>query len=226
MIRRGLALILAALACGCGTPEPPVSSDLATGEIGLGVHLRSNGALAQIFVTPWHEDAILELTGGDRLLIAEAGGPEHVLTPGEREFLGQLETDAVAFDLIFERGSGERVTSPLALPPPFELAGPTGPAPRSMPIPITWEATTGVQRTELRINAPCLQQSVNRSFEIDTGSYQIQPADLVIEPSTGECDFWVDMTRSIVGAALAPELAGGNPPQLAQERTLTIATIP
>ena len=219
------ALILVA-GCSNAPVQPVASNTLSTSAIELTASIRSDGSLAQMFVTPIQGEGgyAITLTGGDALLVSVGGGPDQPLARFESQYLGQLPTGAVDFEIIFLRKS-MRIASAITLPPPFALAGPAAPASRSQPIPITWDAGTGSYATSLQITAPCLTRIIARKLEPDPGAFSIQPADLFVSPGTGPCDFKVELTRSFAGK-MAPELDPSSGASASQIRTVTIPTVP
>jgi hypothetical protein len=225
MTRPALAALLLIAGCDSDPPAPLGSADLSADAISLSAMLRSNGGLAQILVSPRHEYQTVELTGGDELRFAPAGGPEQRLTLFEGSYLGQLETGAIDFDLIFVRGGGERIESPITLPPHFALAAPAGPVSRAATIPITWDAAEGVFSVLLEIDGACLTQRIVRPFASDIGAYDVQPADLFVADGAAGCDLEVRVTRSGVDEDLAPELAASTA-QVLQIRAVTVTTVP
>jgi len=229
--RPAIAVLLISSACGCEPepPEPPLSSDLATGEIALFAEIRSNGGLAQAFVTPLHGSGVVELSGGDALRISAEGGPEQALAPidGTRlgEYAAQIETGAAVFEVILAR-SAERVASAVDLPPPFALSGPPGPAPRSEPIAIAWDPGNGAYMIHLEVGGPCFPTWFSRTFEEDPGGYEIQPADLAAPAGDPACELVVEVTREVSITPLAPELAPSSRARGLQIRALSISTVP
>jgi hypothetical protein len=226
MTRRAPAVLLLLAACDADPVAPLSSAELSAGAITLSATLRSNGGVAQILASPLHEQQIVELTGGDALLFASAGGPEQPLTRFEGSYLGQLSTEAVDFDLIFARGGGARIVSAITLPPSFALTAPAAPVSRADPIPIAWDPPDGPRGVVLEIRGPCLTQPVVRPFEVDTGAYDIQPADLFVVAGTDACDLEVTVTRWGAAQDLAPELAPASRASVQQIRTVAIATMP
>lgn len=220
-------VLLVASGCDSADPiEPTASVDLATGAIHLWAQLRSNGTLVQVTVTLHDGDGYpVVLTGGDELLLSAPGGPEARLVEYEGALYGQLETGAASLELVLARAGG-RVVSPVELPPAFALSGPPEPAPRSQPIPITWDAGDGSYQMRFEIGGPCLPSWYIRPFSMDPGAYDIQPADLGAPPDTEGCALTFEAYRSALSLPLAPELAPSSTASAEQVRVLVIDTVP
>jgi hypothetical protein len=222
-----LAALLLASAPACDESyEPPASTELTKTEFGMIAELRTNGGTAQVLVTVLGRGAPITLESPDRLTFAEAGGPEEPLVAADFTYVGQLETDATQFEVVFSRGSEQIFAANLVAPPPFALEGPSAPVSRSSPIPITWDAAlVGTFETWVEVASPCLSWPIVRFFSQDPGAYDIQPADLALLPGTIECDFRVWVTRAAPSGAFAP--APGSPtPGAEQTRSLSIPTLP
>ena len=222
-----LAALLLASASACDEPyEPPASTELTKAELGMLTELHTNGGTAQVLVTLLGRGAPITLESPDRLTFAEAGGPEEPLVPADFRYVGQLETNATQFEVVFSRGSEEIFVANLVAPPPFVLSGPSAPVSRSAPIPITWDAAlVGTFETWVEVASPCLSLPILRYFSEDIGGYEIQPADLAIVPGTLECDFRVWVTRAAPSGLIAPP-PGSATPGVEQTRSISIPTLP
>lgn len=219
--------LLVASGCDGEDPiEPTASADLAAGAFHISAQLRSNGALVQVTATLHDDDGYpIVLTGGDELLLSAPGGPEARLVEYEGARYGQLETGATALELVLSRAGGREV-SPVELPPAFALSGPPEPAPRSQPIPITWDAGDGAYQMRIEVSGPCLSSSVIRPFSMDASAYDIQPADLGTPTDAEGCALTVEAYRSAFSLPLSPELAPSSTVTAEQIRVLVIDTIP
>jgi hypothetical protein len=217
MRHRFLLASFALVVIGCGSSSEPIpSTDLATADLRLSASVRSNGSTAQAIATIADPmGAVVDLSGGDRLLFSEKNGADVEMVEVEHEYLAQLMSGATDFSLILERASGERSPTDLSLPPPFALSVPLVEAPRSTPIPIVWDTGQGDYLTTLTISGPCLSSSIVRSLSPDPGSFAIQPADLFVQPGTLACGLDVTLERSIQTTVNARQI-----------REATIATVP
>jgi len=220
-------LFLLGLAAGCDEPELSTASEAwAISEIALSVELRSNGNLAQVIVIPTaaQGQVVLELTGEDSLSLALPGGAEQRLTWFSSSYLGQMETGATEFEVVFQRGA-ERIRGALLLPDPFALSGPAGSVSRSDPIPVTWEAGPYTPRLEVR--GLCLEwRSIYRDFSFDPGAYEIQPADLDVGVDETTCELVVQVSRSDNPSFALPGMSSSGHARTSQIRTITITTNP
>ncbi len=221
-----LAAVLLASASGCSESyEPRASTTFMPAELSLFAELRTNGGTAQVLVTMLGDGSPVTLENPDRLIFAEPGGPEQALADGGFGYVGQLETSATEFELVFARES-QRFVSKLVAPPPFSLLGPSAPSSRASPIPINWDAAAGTFETWVEVTSPCLSWPISRYFAEDTGAYAIQPADLALVPGATICDFRVWVTRSASSGTIAPELAASPAPGGRQSRSILIPTTP
>jgi len=228
MIRKGMLALLVACAAGCSDPEPepePTTAGLAPGEMTLSAELRSNGGLAQVFAALRDEIGVLALGGEDALFFSPVGGEEQRLVQFGDQYIGQTISSATNFQVVLARG-GERFTGAAALPEPFALSAPPGPVSRAQPITVTWDNVADSYDTRLEVGGECLQYRITRVFETDPGTYDVQPADLAIEPGTLGCEFTVEVTRSDAQGHISPDFAPGSTAVTAQIRTIAIATEP
>ena len=230
-----IVLFLSMVVACDGSDEAAVTTTdgLATAEIGLSIQLRSNGGIAQLFVTPTQGGAALVLGGGDRLV----GGPEDgaeepllAIEPAapdamETRHAAQFETAATRFVVGLIRGSGERVDSTCDLPAPFTPAAPDGPVSRAEPIEITWDAPAETIPMAVAIEGECIHP-VYRQLQTDAGMFTIQPPDLFVAAGTQGCTLDVELTRTGSSASFAAELGPSPPPVTEQIRNASIETVP
>lgn len=222
-----LASSLVALLAGCSDPEevPPTTADYSASEISLYTLLQTNGGVAQVSVSAMAEGRLLGRGGDDSFSFREKGGPAHTLTFVSGTFVGQLETNATSFELVFSRGAAT-ITTSLEAPPPFSLAGPEKQSSRTAPIPLTWGPPGTGFETWLDIAGPCLSIPISRYFSADVEAYEIQPADLAIQPGTVDCDLRVWVTRSATAGAIASAFAPSAAPGAVSVRSISIPTLP
>ena len=227
---RRAVLVLALIApSGCDgedSLEAVASAGLSTSSITLSALLRGNGEVVQAVASLRDPEGYpVTLTGGDELFLSAPGGPEARLVEYDGAHYTELETGALTLELVLARG-GERVVSPISLPPGFALSGPAEPASLSQPIPIAWEAAAYDQPMRLDIGGPCLSAWVTRSFGQDPGGYTIYPADLAVDAGVESCDLIVEATRSVMNVTLASALGASSLASVEQVRVLSIATSP
>lgn len=221
-----LALILG-FTPGCSDdPDTlPTSADFEPSQISLLAEFETNGGTAQILVLVSGDGYPATLGGNDALLVSVPGEPETHLAAAGLQYVTQLETTSTEVDLVFARGE-TRFVSHIAAPPPFALSGPSAPASRAAPIPVTWDTGVGTYETWLEVASSCLAWPITRHFTEDIGAFEIQPADLEVLSNTNDCDFRVWVTRSASGGQIAAGLATSPAPGGRQIRSIVIPTLP
>jgi hypothetical protein len=191
-----LALLAAALG-GCPLAISHDSIHVSTLDLQIGVEAVDDGVTA----VKIHLDSPLgdvHLMGGDALRLT-AGGAAHPLVEASREdgtirYLATFGDADGVFQVDVVRAA-DRDAPGLAftMPPSFTLTAPDVPA--AGPIVLTWDPGDLAGYTlALSITGACVAP-LGRALAQDTGSYQVDPAELV-PTAGGRCPLTVTLERS------------------------------
>lgn len=214
---RRLAALLALLAAGCSnTAEPPLSSELSTNALMVAGSLQSNGeAILALAVLETAARATVTLSG-DRLLLSD-GADETDFAAYDSGYVALLETSTTEPALILARGTGERVSVTLPLPPAFALTPPPDASPLTAPFTFSWDEHQGA--ASITVTSPCFTE-ISRALALDVGTYTVQPADLAFVSDLAACDVTIVVSRSTTLSASAPALA--EPVSMSVEQIRTV----
>ncbi len=208
----------------------PPSDKFASSALAFSVDAQSNGLKTEIRVIVNASGRKVQLVGSDALFASAAdtsrvplnGFPSFVIPrPTEvvsEQYVGLLATQTTRVTLVFTRAGLADETASIDLPPPFTLRTPVS-APRSSPITIGWESSPSDAATLLFKGCG---PSFMRPLGTDTGSFTLQPADLMTQ---GKCTLVVTMTRTRVLANTGPGFPRAES-LVTQTRTVTLETTP
>jgi len=224
-----LAAILAVSGCG---PHPiRVSTDVSTRDMSIAIEVKNEGGPTRVIAgangrLPY--TGALTLGPGDRFVLRGEHDSDPVTPFGqdpnqETKYVAETERASGTFvvDLLRE-GDAPMIDNAVAIPPPFDLTGPSGVLRRSDPIVLKWQGATGTHSTTVRVSGTCTA-GLTIPLHVDTGEYVINGGEIP-GPKSGafeECDVTITVTRTAPWSS-TPTLYG----LASQSRSLIVRLTP
>lgn len=192
--------------CGSDPTELPTTDDYSFDQIDLFGSVAGNGGAALVDVslqgTRSDGTSLITLAEGDLLFVSAEDAPEIELSPhsGYR-YAALLPTQGLSPVVSFRRAGVTGANAKLTLPTPFALVVPGGPVSVSAPWTITWDPQGWANTITLDVYGPCISL-FSRDLASDTGTYTLQPGDLVFDGTS--CTLTVALTKTQTNAVTAP----------------------
>ncbi|MFT3773523.1 MAG: hypothetical protein QM820_49740 [Minicystis sp.] len=193
-----LSLALLTAPTGCVIVSSHDSTNVSTLDINMDVDAADDGKATTVKVHLGSPIGDVHLAGGDHLRLTAAGIDRPLTEARDGDDINYTSTFGDAsgtFELDLIRPDDRNALDiTFRMPPSFALDAPDLSA--ADPISLTWDPGDGVDDTlDLAISGPCVQ-TLARTLAQDTGSYSINPAELVPAGGGGRCPLTITMRRA------------------------------
>jgi hypothetical protein len=214
------AISLVATGFGPCAVEPiERSEDVSTLDMHLDVQVEDDGTVASVRLRLDGPDGALVLSEGDELTALADEVPLELSEDAEHVFSATGPAAPEVLSVLLTRAD-ERERIDVDVPPPLSLVG-TGTA--ADPIQLSWEAGPPGYELSVSVAGDCIR-GISRVLSVDTGSYRIDPAELVADPPGAGCPLQVTLTRA-ARVSLAGETLRWSSSAL-QRRTIAVTWAP